>query len=96
MQHIKLCEAFSFIEADSEVTGIILVVTEDMTEAWAISHKGGMIKIGANTLSEANLEVIVIQEGHKQWQIIMEIEVTADNQDSEANLNAPPEDLEMH
>ena len=44
----------------------------------------------------ANPEAITEQEGHKEDQTIIEIEVTIDNEGSEPNPDPLPEELELH
>ena len=80
-----------------EVTEIILVMTEAMIEAEAISDIALMMRIEEDTLHlEANPEFIKLQEGHMEDQINTEIEVTADKQGSKPNPDPLPEDLELH
>ena len=85
------------IEAETEVAEIIPVMTVAMIEAEAITQKGLTIEIEENIfLVEANPEVIIIPEDHTEDEIITEIDVTADKQGSEVNLDALVGVLELH
>ena len=56
-----------------------------------------MIEIEEGTLHlEANSEVMMIQEGYIEGQIITEIKVTTDKQGLEVMLDPLPEDKELH
>ena len=64
-----------------------------MMETKKTSGRGLMIEIDEDTLLlVAIYEVTTIQEGFTEGQIITEMEVTADNHDSEVNLDPLPED----
>ena len=47
-------------------------------------------------LLEPNPEVMIIQEGDIEGQIILHTKVKVDNQDSEVNIDPLPEDPEVH
>ena len=69
-----------------------------MIEAEEMSDSGPMIgKEEDILLLEPNPEVITIQEGHsREGEIVTEIEVTADKQGSEVNLDHLPKYMELH
>ena len=72
-------------------------MTEAMKVTEVISDNSLVTKIKENTLhSETNLEVVTIEVGYTEDQIITEIEVTAGNKGSEVNPDPLPEDLKLH
>ena len=74
------------MRAGDEVTEIISALTEVITDIEGISDKGHMTKQKRFFFhSEVDPEVTIIQEGHTEENIIIEIKMTVDNRTLEFN-----------
>ena len=94
---INKTDILSFTDLDAEVAEIIPVMTEVMTEAEVILHKGHMIETGKCILDlEVDSEVIIIPDGYTEGRTNIEMEVIADTEGGEVNPLYQLEDLELH